>query len=188
MAECDILIKELRNKHPKILAMNRTVPTSEIQPLTSAVAKSIVVEIANQQTVVAIDEDRLRRGICGVIAGESVHRANISLAVVDDATIHDINRRFLNHDCPTDVLSFVLEREEGFFEGEIVASAETAARTAQSFGWTPDDELLFYVIHGALHLVGYDDQSIEAQKEMRDREIFYLNQFGLSPRYEERQA
>ena len=133
-----------------------------------------------------MEENRLREGICAVLAGEGIQRANISVAIVDDREIHDLNRRFLNHDYPTDVLSFVLEQAEGFVEGEIVISADTAAEFASRFGWAPADELLLYAVHGTLHLVGYDDQTAQAQNEMRERETVYLSQFGLRPRYEER--
>ena len=54
------------------------------------------------------------------------------------------------------MLSFVLEQGDGL-EGEVVVGAETALRAAPQFGWSPHDELLLYVIHGTLHLVGHDD-------------------------------
>jgi probable rRNA maturation factor len=133
-----------------------------------------------------VNEAQLRQGICAVLMGEGFRRAHISLAIVDDLAIHELNRRFLKHDRPTDVLSFVLEQDNGFVEGEIIASAETAACVAKQFDWKPDDELLLYAIHGALHLAGYDDQSAAAKRTMRQRERFYLQQFGLNPRYEER--
>ncbi len=55
------------------------------------------------------------------------------------------------------MLSFVLEQGEGFLDGEVVVSAETAQRAAPRFGWSAAEELLLYVIHGTLHLAGYDD-------------------------------
>ena len=120
-----------------------------------------------------------------VLAEEGIQRATISLAVVDDPTIHDLNRRFLQHDYPTDVLSFVLDSGPGYVDGEVIVSADTATAAAARYGWTRDDELLLYVIHGALHLVGYDDQTPAAQQAMRDRERLLLRHFGLVPRYDE---
>jgi probable rRNA maturation factor len=70
-------------------------------------------------------------------------------------------------------------------EGEIIVSAETAATAAQRFGWSSDDELLLYVVHGTLHLVGYDDTNPPARSEMRSKEQLYLAEFGLDPRYDE---
>ena len=68
---------------------------------------------------------------------------------MDDRTIQQLNRQYLDHDEPTDVLSFLLEREAERLEGEIVVSRDTAACSAPAYGWTPADELLLYVIHGA---------------------------------------
>ena len=54
-------------------------------------------------------------------------------------------------------MSFPLEAAGGCLEGEVVVGAEVARREARRYGWTPHDELLLYVVHGLLHLVGYDD-------------------------------
>ena len=64
------------------------------------------------------------------------------MAVVDDATIAVLNRQFLRHEGPTDVLSFLLEQDEDGLEGEVVAIAETARRTPPRFGWSAGEELL----------------------------------------------
>jgi probable rRNA maturation factor len=120
-----------------------------------------------------------------VLIAEGVREATISLAIVDDATIRPLNARYLGHDYATDVLSFVLEQTVGKLEGEIIVSAETALQSAERFGWAAGDELLLYVIHGALHLVGYDDLQPQVQAQMRSREREHLSHFGLAPRYEE---
>jgi probable rRNA maturation factor len=143
------------------------------------------ISITNVQTTHAIDCDRLEAAVRTVLEEEGAKSATISVAVVDDATIHRLNRYYLQHDEPTDVLSFVLDENEKTLDGEIVISANTAAATAARFGWTIGDELLLYVVHGTLHLVGYDDRAPEALREMRDRERHYLMAFGLTPRYDE---
>lgn len=145
----------------------------------------IQVDFRNEQTTLPIDAAQLRKAIETVLAGEGIQAAEISLAVIDDAAMHVLNHRYLNHDEPTDVLSFVLEERPGYVEGEIIVSADTAATSARRFGWSAENELLLYVIHGALHLVGYDDLEPEAQAEMRRRERAYLGQFGMTPRYAE---
>ncbi len=125
---------------------------------------------------------------CGRLPGEScrdagLREAQVSLAIVDDSTIHRLNRQFLNHDYATDVLSFLIERSADRLEGEVIASTDTAIRSAAQYGWAPADELLLYVIHGTLHLVGYDDLSPGPLAEMRERERACLKRFGLEPRY-----
>jgi probable rRNA maturation factor len=145
----------------------------------------IIVHIADEQTRLPTDAVRLRDAIRGVLEEAGVTRAQISLALVDDPTIHDLNRRFLDHDEPTDVLAFTLERAEDHLHGEVVVSTDTAASSAPQYGWSAADELLLYVIHGALHLVGFDDRKPADLSEMRRRERDHLARFGLEPRYRE---
>ncbi len=142
----------------------------------------IPIEVTNEQSRVPIDEPSLRAAVSAVLADAfPVHpvRGSVSIAVVDDPTIHDLNRRFLGHDYPTDVLSFLLEESGNLIEGEIIVSADTAETAAARYGWPAENELLLYVIHGALHLVGYDDQSPEDAALMRTQEAKYLAKFGL---------
>ena len=115
-----------------------------------------------------------------VLADSRFESAKVSLAVVDDPTIHALNRRFLHHDWPTDVLSFALGADESRVKGEVVLSADTAVRVAAEGGWEPADEQLLYVIHGTLHLVGLDDQSDAATAKMRAAENYYLRECGVA--------
>jgi probable rRNA maturation factor len=126
-----------------------------------------------------IDERQVREAVQAIARDAGIERGSISLAIVDDATIHELNRRHLGHDYATDVLSFVLESGEGWLEGEVIASMEMAARRAPEFGWTAANELLLYVVHGALHLVGHDDQEPEARRAMRAAERHYLSRYGI---------
>ena len=138
----------------------------------------IAIHVANEQTL-PIDETPLRRAVRMILHDASIPEATVSLAIVDDPTIRRLNREYLRHDHATDVLSFLLEREEHRLEGEVVVSAETAERVAPQFGWSPADELLLYVIHGTLHLVDYDDQTPDERSAMRAQEQAYLARFGL---------
>jgi probable rRNA maturation factor len=62
---------------------------------------------------------------------------------------------------------------------------QNAAREAERYGWTTDDELLLYVIHGCLHLVGHDDRTPEDRAAMRAAETRHLAEFGLKHRFDE---
>jgi probable rRNA maturation factor len=146
----------------------------------------INVQIANEQDRLPLDEERLRKALCVVLEEAGVTDARVSVAVVDDPTIARLNEQFLRHQGPTDVLSFLLEQGPGTLEGEVVASAETAARAAPEYGWPPQDELLLYVIHGALHLAGHDDATPAQRARMRRREREVLNRLDMEGRYEER--
>jgi probable rRNA maturation factor len=147
---------------------------------------TFTIDIADEQPTQEGQHARLREAVEQVLIEAGLKSAEISIAIVDDARMHELNRQYLEHDYPTDVLSFVLEHDEGrqTLEGQIVVSADYAAREAKTYGWTAGDELLLYVIHGALHLVGHDDQTPEGKQAMRQAETRHLARFGLTHRYE----
>jgi probable rRNA maturation factor len=131
-----------------------------------------------------VDEPQLLAAARRVLEQSSFSSAVISLAVVDDATIHALNLRFLAHDYPTDVLSFELDRRGDHLEGEVVVSAETAVSSAAQWGWSAAEELLLYVIHGMLHLVGHGDKSAADAQQMRAAEERHLRASGIHLRQE----
>ena len=141
----------------------------------------IEIELTNQQDQHPVDEELLIEAVRSVLYEEGIKRAEISIAVVDDPTMHQLNVQYLNHDYPTDVLSFILQQEKGFVDGELIVSADTAAAQAVRYGWQTADELLLYVIHGSLHLVGYEDATETEIAAMRSREDYFLDQHGLEP-------
>lgn len=139
------------------------------------------IDVSNQ-TQREIPLENMRRAIALVLDEIKLQRCQISVAVVDDPTMHDLNRRYLEHDFPTDVLSFPLERDlaAGVLVGEIVVSIDTAETNARDYQWPLENELLLYVIHGCLHLIGYDDHDVDDQQRMRDAESRVLGAMGLS--------
>ena len=141
----------------------------------------IQVEVTNEQDATPLDEARLRSAVEMILADAGIAEAEISIAVVDDPTIRELNRRHLNHDYATDVLSFLLQRDGTSLEGEIVVSGDTAASTAGQYGWSAEEELLLYVIHGSLHLVGHDDRTPEDREQMRLGERRWLLKLGVTP-------
>ena len=138
------------------------------------------ISIATPQEIVPIDRARMREAVRTVLAGEDVAEYEISLAFVDNSTIHRLNQRYLQHDEPTDVLSFPLsDANAAKLAGELVVGVEVAAEQAADRGHDVQDELTLYVIHGLLHLCGYDDHEDDERAAMRARERFYLRQLGL---------
>jgi probable rRNA maturation factor len=136
------------------------------------------VEVTNE-TDATLDVARLAAAVQLALAAEGCEEANVSVAIVDDPTIHRLNRQFLEHDYPTDVLSFVLEPPPQL-EGEIIASIDTARTEAADAGWAAEDELLLYVVHGALHLAGLLDKEPEDAAEMRAAERDVLQKMGVT--------
>jgi probable rRNA maturation factor len=138
------------------------------------------IAIATPQEAVPVDRGRMREVVRAVLEGEQVGDYEISLAFVDDATIHRLNRQFLGHDEPTDVLSFPLsEGKSGKLAGELVVGALVAREQAARRGHDVQAELALYVIHGLLHLCGHDDHERADAEAMRQRERHYLRQLGL---------
>ena len=149
---------------------------SEIPP------SDLVVEINDARNrLPAPDRRRLVEIARRVLEAEGIGSAEISIAIVDDEFIHEINRRHLDHDRPTDVISFVLsDPDDDRLSGELVVSAQTAARMADRDDVEPWTELVLYVVHGLLHLCGHDDATEADAASMRRREAECLAELGLA--------
>ncbi len=127
-----------------------------------------------------LDFPALKAAAAAVLAGEGVTAGKVTLAFVDDPHIHRLNKQFLNHDEPTDVLTFPYSAPGAkTVEGEVVIGFQTAAEYAADRGHDTATELLLYVVHGCLHLCGYDDATPAGAGEMRVKERQYLTQLGL---------
>ena len=116
-----------------------------------------------------VDADRLK-ALLAFALEEHGAGPGLSLAVVDDEKIIELNRRFAGHEGPTDVLAFPLS-EPGLDDpdpelGEIVVSADTAARQADELGHAFERELALLALHGLLHLLGRDDHDPAEREAM----------------------
>lgn len=120
----------------------------------------------------------LRRDVRRAVAATDF-AGRLSVAVVSDAAMRRVNREF--HDCdePTDVLAFALGAggDDGF-DAEVIVSLDTARREAAEHGVAPEAELLLYVVHGVLHLSGYDDHSLADARRMHARALSILAGLG----------
>jgi len=133
------------------------------------------VSIANQQERVELDYQRLKAAARAVLEGERVKKSKITLAFMTDEAIHALNKKFLEHDESTDVITFpYTSPKAGSLEGDIAISVDTATRAAEERGHAAADELVLYVIHGVLHLCGYDDLDDADRRVMRTKEAEYL--------------
>ena len=141
----------------------------------------IEIDVVDRQGHHQVDSQRLVDATRHVLQTHGVTSGQVSIAVLDNDMIHELNRDFLDHDFATDVLSFVLERENGMLEGEIAVSVEMAAEQADHYGWPTAHELLLYVVHGALHLVGLDDKQPESLEQMRSAEQQACEWLGIGP-------
>jgi len=127
------------------------------------------IEVSDNQRAVECAQEDVRRVVETVLREEG-RDAELSIALVEDRQMRELNRRFLRREGTTDVLAFPYGSDEGTVSGEIVANAELAAREAAVRPHGPDDELMLYIVHGLLHLLGYDDHDAEQAGRMHERE------------------
>lgn len=139
----------------------------------------IRVKIANPYEF-ELDFQQIKSAAKTVLEGERITAADLVIAFVDNAHIHRLNKQFLDHDEPTDVLTFPYsEPKSRKLEGEIVIGYEVAKEQAAERGHDWNVELALYAIHGCLHLCGYDDQDARSAQTMRAQERHYLQECGL---------
>jgi probable rRNA maturation factor len=110
----------------------------------------------------------------------------VSLSFVDNKEIHQLNREFRNVDRPTDVLSFPLLTDDFDIEieeeslGDIVISLERALEQSIEYNHSFEREVCFLVCHSMFHLLGYDHDTEENTKQMRQREDYILNKLNIT--------
>ncbi len=137
----------------------------------------MIVEIANLQNHYGIKKDKMKRAVREFFKREGKD-AKLSIAFVDNDEIKRINQRFLSSDEITDVISFPFGGESGFINGEIVVSVETALEVAQCRKSSVEGEIILYVIHGILHLLGFDDNNRVNSDCMHEKEMEVLSFLG----------
>lgn len=106
-------------------------------------------------------------------------RKDISLNYIfcSDEYLLDINRRFLNHDYYTDIITFPLAEDESRIEAEIYISVDRVKDNALTLGNPADDEMLRVMFHGVLHLLGHKDKTKAQQQEMRTKEEEWIKAY-----------
>jgi probable rRNA maturation factor len=112
--------------------------------------------------------------------------SDLTIVLVDDARIQALNRDFLAHDAPTDVLSFPADEpdpETGRrYLGDVVISLGRAAEQARERGHAFEAEMQLLVVHGVLHLLGYDHAEAEEKERMWAAQAGVLERLGVSPK------
>lgn len=141
----------------------------------------MTIAIMNRQKRQKIATKRLRAAAVRILSVLECTSSELSISIVGDRTIRILNRDYLHKDRPTNVISFSMQ--EGEFGslspdllGDVVISADTAALEAQEGGITFHERLVFLLLHGILHLTGYDHERSgedEAKRmEAKEAEIF----------------
>ena len=136
------------------------------------------IDIIVSDRSVRVSKTVLAELIRFVARREGVRVGRIDLAIVPPREIAGLNRRYLSHDSPTDVLSFDLsDARTAGVSGQLVVCAAAAREQGPRHGLKPAHELMLYVIHGLLHLMGYDDKAIRPAARMHARQDELLKEF-----------
>jgi probable rRNA maturation factor len=136
------------------------------------------VSVTNRQSRIPVPTAGVRRAAKKILSALGYESYDLSIVLVEDEEITRLNRRYFRRNRPTNVISFPMAMSGGAPSavqtrvlGDVVISAETASRQAEEAGRRREEEILFLLIHGILHLVGYDHEGTgEAQGEMEAKE------------------
>lgn len=137
------------------------------------------LEIINLQKCHPIDKKSIKKIVKCVLDTEQKD-AVLNVVFVDNKRIQEINKTYLGHNYATDVLSFSYNDScaENTMNGEIIISAEMASKVAQDHNGVFEGELALYLVHGMLHLIGYNDKCKKDAKVMHQREGEIIAKLG----------
>lgn len=139
-----------------------------------------MVKIKNLQRKFKVNSAILKKIATQILEIEGLSKAELSLVLVSDKRIGEINRLYLHQDCATDVIAFRMAdgpygRLNPYLLGDAVISVETARCQADKFQRTLAEEICLYLVHGILHLEGYDDRQGPNRQRMFLRQNQILN-------------
>mgnify|MGYP006302715737 CR=1 FL=1 len=143
------------------------------------------VEITDSFAEVNLPAEQIEYLVHAIAAHYGLEKAVISIAIVDNAEIQHINKRYLGRNRITDVISWDLSEDhdpQRIFE--IVVNGQKAVSEAQSRGHSPRAELALYITHGILHNLGFDDLTPEQAVKMHTAENHILEQTGYGQVYD----
>lgn len=156
--------------------------TEEANNLAIVIADDLSADVVN--LIESVDSADLERAAQHALVSAGRPQAQVTILLTDDASIQELNRRYAGIDAPTDVLSFsAWEGDPGFvvapemaaYLGDIVISVPYAARQAAAAGHALDDELRLLVVHGILHLLGYDHATDAEEAVMWEKQRSILD-------------
>jgi len=140
------------------------------------------IDIADLQSLYHLKKSDIECTLKKVL-GRLEKDAELSIVLVNDEKIKELHNLYLGENCATDVLTFPLDDETSDTKekicGEIIISVETAINVASDMNSNVDSEIYLYLVHGILHLIGYDDKETHMAKQMHDEEKRILKELGM---------
>ena len=143
--------------------------------------QEIIVHIARDFKDIEVRLSELKKLVKAICKRFKLSKAAVSIAIVDDAQIRELNKQFLNSKSATDCLSFDLSDDEvpqSPKSFELIVNGEMAVREANLRGHSSEAELALYITHGLLHYLGFDDSTESQARKMHDMEDEILQQLG----------
>ncbi|MCI0515767.1 rRNA maturation RNase YbeY [candidate division KSB1 bacterium] len=133
------------------------------------------IAVFYQQHKKLLKSKDIKNVISHILMELKIKNCEINIIFVDSQYIQDLNQQYFEKATPTDVISFSLtETPEPYLEGEVYVCVEMAQKQAEEYQISLENELFRLVIHGVLHLSGYDDQSPVQKEQMTAKEDEYL--------------
>ena len=134
----------------------------------------ITVDIHNEFDV-QLNKSSIQGLLENILLDNKHNTGSINIIMTDDDTLRRMKKEYFNQDLYTDVIAFNIDDDP--FEGEIYISHDRIKDNAKKFNQSFEDELKRILIHGSLHLCGYDDQTPQDKSEMTSLEENYLEKF-----------
>ena len=141
------------------------------------------VELLNEDGF-AVDENRLQAAAVMVLSRHEVEAdSSLTIVITDNDSVANLNQQYRGVDAPTDVLSFPMDSMPGDhpYLGDLVIAYPYAAAQAEREGHPLADSLVLLVVHGTLHLIGYDHDTLMRRAEMWAAQESALQALGVSP-------
>jgi probable rRNA maturation factor len=123
------------------------------------------------------DKNKFKNWLKKVAEKEGFSIVNLNYIFCSDVYLHKINLEYLDHDTFTDIITFDNSESEKIIEGDIFISIERVRENSQSLNTVFENELKRVIVHGLLHLCGYNDHSVDEKQNMRSLETQYIEYF-----------
>ena len=136
-----------------------------------------------------VDKDLLNKVADYAMMSEDVNNGVVNIIIVDNKRIREINKEYRKIDKETDVISFALEDDDTFIElpirvlGDIYISVDRVKSQAKDYGHSEKREICFLVVHGILHLLGYDHMNTSDEKVMFSKQDKILDELDIRRDY-----
>jgi probable rRNA maturation factor len=138
----------------------------------------VEITVRDLQKTIPVRPKEIKKAVIYAISSEKYKGyVNITVCVVADKEIRELNLYYSGRDSATDVLAFDTSwlDKPGQLSADIIISSDTALRNSKAYKTSVDFELNLYAIHGALHMLGYDDNTPKLRKEMYKKAVKYVN-------------